>query len=116
MTLNPNTGSQTHVDLDPGVVGQVVKATTARLTDYFLSNNSAGDRYIKFYNSPDAPTESDTPTWVIKLSAGEKANLHLGQGGLRFDNGLAYRVTTGIAHSDTGAPGTNDVLLNLGFE
>ena len=33
--------------------------------------------------------------------------------GIAFANGISIRAVTGIADANTGAPGTNDVVVNL---
>lgn len=107
-------GLTAYRNLDLGSTGQVVKNAEAKLYFYYLYNQAAATRFVKFYSKATAPTNGDTPVFTIPLPAGGGANIHLGPG-LTFALGLGVRATTGVADADTGAPAANDVIVNLGF-
>jgi hypothetical protein len=35
---------------------------------------------------------------------------------MQFGTAITVAATTGVANSDTGAPATNDVLVNVGYK
>jgi len=79
-------------------------------------NNSAADRFIKLYNAAaaDVAVGTTTPviTYVAEASTGKTFSI---DAGLRFSTALSVAATTAVADADTGAPGTNDVLINIGY-
>lgn len=105
------------IDLDESE--EEVKATSARLCWVYVHNNSAADRFVKFYDATAAATVvgTTTPKMTIPLEAGAGAVFDISAaGGLQFASGLTVAATTGIADADTGAPGANDVIINIGYE
>lgn len=100
-------------DINPGVTGVLVKAKPGGVSGWFLFNVATSIRYLKLYNKATAPLSSDTPLMTIDIPAGLGANLPPGPGEIDFTVGIGYRVTTGVADNDTGAPTANDVQLNL---
>ncbi len=104
--------SVTNIDVQPD--GVLVKAGLACIYDYYFYNSSAAPVYVKLYDKAEAPDETDTPLRVYCLGAAQGANLFTSLG-IKFDLGIAYRATTGVADDDTGAPTTNSVTLNIGY-
>lgn len=104
-------------NLDLGVTGQVVDATPVKIRTLFLNNNHAtAMRFVKFYNKATAADQNDTPIFTIPVAPsilGGKIAINLTHGELAFSTGLSLRATTGVADNDTGAPSTNDVVVNL---
>jgi hypothetical protein len=95
--------------LDLGVTGRVVKASAGQLYGWALSNAHATDaRYVKFYDKATAPTQVDSPAFIVRIPAGALSNVPLPQG-IAFANGISVRATTGVADADTGAPTASDV-------
>jgi hypothetical protein len=105
-------GCSVYRDLNPGTTGVSVKGSAGQVYGWFLGNSSSGVRYIKLYDKATAPTSGDTPKMTIPLPANAAANVCF-EMGITFSNGIGYRVTTGVADNDTGAPSANDVQLNL---
>ena len=103
-------------NLDLGVTGQVVCSYPCSISSYYIANNASAARFVKFYNKATAATESDTPVLTFEIPANGGANLALLNQGWQFTTGLSIRGTTGVADSDTGAPSTNDIVINLGTE
>ncbi len=101
-------------NLDLGVTGQIVKATPGTLFTWYLANDASTVRFVKVYDKATAPTQADTPVMTLPVPATSAANVAL-DSGLAFVNGISLRGTTGVADNDTGAPSTNDIIVNLGY-
>lgn len=117
VSLQPTTsgGSLVYRNLDLGSTGQVVKNGAGQLYGYFLYNNASATRFVKVYDKGTAPTNSDTPAMTYPLPAGSAANVAF-PNGVAFAAGISLRATTGIADNDTGAPGTNDCVVNVNYK
>ena len=117
VNLQPTTsgGSLVYRNLDLGVTGQVAKNGAGQLYSYFFYNNASATRYIKIYDKATAPTQSDTPVMTYPIPAGSAANVAF-PNGVAFSAGISLRATTGVADSDTGAPSTNDVVINVNYK
>lgn len=99
-------------DLDVDETGRVIVGQPCFLQGWYVFNAHASAlRYLKFYDKATAPTSGDTPVLTLPLPAANGANMLVPK--LGFLNGLSLRATTGIADNDTGAPGTNEVIVNL---
>ncbi len=105
-------GTSIYRNLDVGVTGAIVKNTPGQLYGYFISNNAATARFVKVYNKATAPTQADTPVMTLQIPAAGAANLSQTIGAA-FSAGISLRATTGVADNDTGAPTTNDVIVNV---
>jgi hypothetical protein len=117
VNLQPTTsgGSTPYTNLDLGVTGQVVKNGAGQIYNYYLYNNANATRYVKFYDKGTAPTQADTPVWTFGIPAGAAANVAF-PNGIAFAAGISLRGTTGVAIADTGAPATNDLVVNVGYK
>ncbi len=102
----------TYRNLDLKTTGQVIKASAGQVGGWYLANNAGAARFVKLYDKATAPTEADTPLLTIQLPANGAANL-LAVAGIDFTTGISARATTGVADNDTGAPTTNDLIVNL---
>ena len=75
-------------------------------------------RYLKFYDSPVAPTVgTDLPVFTIPVPANTQGagivipfNIPTD-----FSTGLSFAITSGSANGDTGAVGAGDVIVNLTY-
>jgi hypothetical protein len=93
-----------------------VKATAASINEITLSNNGASPVYFKLYNKNAAPVlASDTPAKTIMIPANDTIQINGGPFGIRLSSGIAYAITTGIAHTDTGAIPANQVAVNISY-
>lgn len=108
-------GASPYRNLDLGTTGQVVKASAGNLYAVHAINTNASARYLKIYNKATAASESDTPVFTFSLPQGG-SNIFLGTAGVSFATGIGVRATTGIADNDTGAPGSNEVVVNLSYK
>lgn len=110
----PKGGASTYRSIDAGVTGLVAKATPGKLISILAHNVNASTRFLKIYNKATAPTEADTPQMTIPLPTGN-TSLHLGDSGVDFTAGISFRVSTGLADNDTGAPTASQSIINLTF-
>jgi hypothetical protein len=108
----PNGGCAPFRSLDLQPTGEVVKDSPGRLYGYHLSNNGAAKAFVKLYDKATAPDENDTPKLTLELPAGGTVPLSVGPG-IAFTAGISVRGTTGAADNDTGAPSSNDLVVNL---
>lgn len=108
-------GSSIYRNLDLGSTGQVVKASAGQMYGYYIFNNANTVRYLKIYDKATAPTNSDTPVMTYPIPPGSAANVAF-PNGVAFANGIGVRAVTGVADNDTGAPSTNDVIINLNYK
>lgn len=104
------------IDLDESE--EEVKASPGSLFWVHIGNTNAAARYVKFYNATAANTTvgTTTPVMTIHMPATTARELDFGPYGLRFDTAITVAATTGIADNDTGAPGANEVIINIGYD
>lgn len=93
----------------------VVKAAAGTVYALEVSNNNAAVRYLKLYDKATAPTSADTPVRRFRLNAGAQSTPFAFAVGLKFANGIAFRITTGVTDADTGTATANDHLVNLSY-
>lgn len=111
-----NHGCSTYRNINLVATGVAVKATPGVLYGYYMFNNAAAVRYVKFYNKATAPTVgTDVPFLTIALPASSGANLSF-NGGVLFKTGIGIGATTGVADNDTAAPTANDVVVNVFYK
>lgn len=111
VNLNDNLSISRNIDVDESGDNQVNAA--CKLFGYYVHNKNAAVLYLKLYNKATAPTVgSDTPVLTIPVPSGAAANVSFARG-IAFSTGLGVGATTGVADNDTGAPGANDMVLNL---
>lgn len=117
VTLAPGTsgGLSVYRSLDQGVTGGVVKASAGQMYGYYLYNGGSATRFVKIYDKATAATQADTPILTLPLPAGAAANVSH-PNGVAFAAGIGVRASTGVADNDTGAPGTNEVCVNIYFK
>lgn len=117
--LRPDTANGLSVfkSLDLDESEEEVKGTAGQLYFYHLTNlHASALRYVKFYNDTAANVTVGTtvPVWTIPLRAGTSANVSFTHG-VAFSAAITVAATTGFADNDTGAPGANEVIVNLGY-
>lgn len=118
----PAGGWTPHVNLDVDETEDDIKTSAGKLGWIHVINRSTGVRYIKFYNATAANVTVGTTTPVLSFPVPTMADtngagfcINFGDVGTQFDTALSVAATTGVAHNDTGAPGTNDIVLNCGY-
>jgi hypothetical protein len=107
VTISAASTNATSLKASAGSVGQVT-----------VSNVNAAMRYLKFYNKASAPTVgTDTPIYVIPVpgaTAGAGAAITFNPP-IAFSTGIAWAITTGIAHTDTGAVSANEHAISIAY-
>ena len=122
MTLQPHTAGGLTIfrSLDIDETEEDVKTAAGQLYWIHAMNMVATARYLKFYNATAASVTvgSTTPVLTIPIPAnsttGAGFTVSIPQG-LAFSTAICVACTTGVADADTGAPGANDVIINLGY-
>jgi len=106
------------IDLDEGAL-EVVKASAGQIYWIHVINLSASTRFVKIYNATSGTIGTGTPVLTFPIPTQGDTN---GAGftlsipnGIAFSTGISIGASTGIADNDTGAPGANEVVVNLGF-
>ena len=122
VTLQPHTqgGLSIFRSLDIDETEEDVKTSAGQVYWIHAMNMVATARYLKFYNATAANVTVGTTTPVLTLPL--PANSTTGAGftvsipqGLAFSTAICVACTTGVADNDTGAPGANDVIINIGY-
>lgn len=103
--------------LDIDETEEEVKATAGQVYGYYFSNVASSVRFLKFYNATAANVTVGTTTPVLTLplpatSAGHISFPH----GIAFGTAITVAATTAVADADTGAPSTNDVVVNIFYK
>lgn len=99
-------------NIDVGTTGAVVKDSAGMLIGGIVSNANAAARFLKLYNKATAPTQADTPAMTVRLPASSTIPLSV-PNGVEFSAGISIRASTGVADNDTGAPSSNETIVNL---
>lgn len=92
--------------------------STCTLYGFIAGNCHATDlRYVKFYDAAAATVVvgTTTPKLTVPIVAGQNVAFNIPQG-IAFSTALCVAATTGVADSDTGAPGANEVLVNVFYK
>jgi hypothetical protein len=100
------------IDLDESE--EEVKGSAGRVYGYYFANLAASTRYLKFYNGTAAAVTVGTtaPFMTLPLPAGGCGHVPWPHG-IPFSSAITVAATTGLADNDTGAPGGNEVVLNV---
>lgn len=111
---NDTEGLSIFRSLDLDETEEEVKATAGKVYGYTFFNAAASTRYLKFYNATAANVTvgTTTPVITVGLPAGAAGHIPWDMG-IAFGTAITAAVTTAIADADTGAPGANDVSINI---
>jgi hypothetical protein len=92
----------------------VTGAATA-LRGWALYNNGAAAAYVKLYDTAELPAVGvDYPALTILVPAGGRAEVPPGDaGGVEFQTGLGYAITTGPLPTDVTSVPAASVIVNL---
>ena len=114
-------GTTLYKNIDVDESEDAVKASAGQVYWIHAINLSAAVKYLKLYNAtvatvvvgtttPDLtfpiPTQGDTNGAGFTLSI---------PNGIAFGTAITIAATTGVADNDSGAPGANEVVVNLGY-
>lgn len=104
--------------LDLDETEEDVKTAAGTLYGWYIANLATSTRFVKFYNATAANTTvgSTTPVMTLPIPGNSTDDVGanaLGGVGIAFDTAISVAATTGVADADTGAPGANEVVVNL---
>jgi hypothetical protein len=100
------------IDLDE--TEEEAKATAGQVFGWYIYNANAAARYVKFYNATAANVTVGTTTPVLTLPIPPTSGANVfSDVGIAFSTAITVAATTGVADTDTGAPGANEVIINL---
>lgn len=115
-------GASPYKNLDCDETEDDIKTSAGKLYWIHVVNLAATKRFIKFYNATAANVTVGTTTPVLSFpiptmadTNGAGFTINFGDAGVQFDTAISVAATTGVADSDTGAPGANEVVLNAGY-
>lgn len=107
--------------LDIDETEEEVKASAGQVYGWYIFNAVASIRYVKFYNATAANVTVGTTTPVLTLPVPTSSTNGVGFAfntamGIAFDTAISVACTTGLADNDVGAPGTNDVVIQVFYK
>ena len=107
------------LDLDESE--EEVKATAGQVYGWYIANTATATRFVKFYNATAANVTVGTTIPVLTFpipgnSSDDVGANALGAHGIAFGTAITVAATTGVADADTGAPGANDVIVNIFYK
>ncbi len=114
-------GTTPYKNLDVDESEDEIKGTAGQIYWIHCLNLATAKRYLKFYNAAAADVTVGTTTPVLTLplptqgdATGAGFTLSI-PNGIAFSTAITVAATTGFADNDTGAPGANEIILNLGY-
>lgn len=107
------------IDLDEGTL-EIVKASAGQIYGGMVTNTATATRWIKFYDAASGTAGTGTPVITFGIPGNSSDDIgavfNCGGVGVAFATGICVGATTGVADNDTGAPGANDVIINLFYK
>lgn len=123
VTNQPHTtgGLSIFRSLDLDETEEDVKTAAGMVYGMWVTNLATSTRYVKFYNATAANVTVGTTTPVITIpipgnSTDDVTGLFSSTMGIEFGTAISVAATTGLADNDTGAPGANEVVLNVFYK
>lgn len=114
-------GTTIYRNLDVDETEDQVKATAGQVYWIHAMNLGSATRFLKVYNATAASVTVGTTTPVLTFPIATQGDSN-GAGftlsipnGIAFDTAITVAATTAVGDSDTGAPGANEVIVNLGY-
>jgi hypothetical protein len=115
-------GATPYYNLDVDESEDEVKATAGKLFALHVINLANAKRYLKIYNATAANVTVGTTTPVLSFpiptmgdTNGAGFTFPIPSCGIQFSTAITIAATTGFADNDTGAPGNNEVIVNLAY-
>jgi hypothetical protein len=122
-TPQPHTagGCSIFRSLDLDETEEDIKTAAGQIYGMWVTNLATSTRFVKFYNATAANVIVGTTTPVLTIgipgnASDDIAGLFASTMGIAFDTAISAAATTGIADNDTGAPGANEVLINVFYK
>lgn len=100
--------------ISDGTKAGVIKASPGQIYGMSLGNINAAPAYLKLYDKITAPTTSDVPVYRLMIpgntaGGGREKAWPLG---LKFNTGIAWRLTTEAANNGDTAPANAEVTAS----
>lgn len=114
-------GTTLYRNIDVDESEDQIKATAGQVYWVHAMNLSATVKYLKFYNATAATVVVGTTVPDLTFPIPTQGDTNGAGFALAIPNGIAFgtaitiAATTGIADADSGAPGANEVVVNLGY-
>ena len=114
-------GATPYKNIDVDESEDQIKGTAGQIYLIHCINLASSKRYLKFYNATAANVTVGTtvPDYTFPIPTTGDTN---GAGfvlaipnGIAFSTAITVAATTGLADNDAGAPGANEVILNLAY-
>lgn len=106
------------IDLDEGTL-EIIKASAGQIYWIHAINLAASVRFVKIYNAASGTIGTGTPVLTFPIPTQGDTNgagfMFAVPNGVAFATGITIGASTGIADADTGAPGANEVVVNVGY-
>lgn len=104
----------TYKDVDLDSTGELLAAGTPTLFGAKFDNTANTSAvYVKIYDKITAPTDADTPAFILKIPASGTYEFQPNMGlGRKFTAGLGMRCVTEAGTAGTTSP-TNDVTATV---
>lgn len=120
--VDPITAASIFRSIDVDESEDEVSSSACTLFWMNVVNTTASPLYLKLYNAAAASVTVGTTTPVMTFviptlgdTNGVGFNIEFGPAGTAFSTGLCVACTTALADADTGAPGANACIVNLGY-
>jgi hypothetical protein len=121
LSVGTSGGATPYKNLDVDESADEVKATAGQLYMIHAMNMKASPLYLKFYNAAVADVTVGTtvpdltfPVPSLATTNGSGFNIAI-PNGIAFDAGITVACTTGAADNNVGAPGANEMIINLAY-
>lgn len=82
-----------------GNTGRILSASPAIIHSLMITATVTG--FVKLYDKATAPSSSDTPVYVLRITGTAGAAIPIGKKGMHFANGVGIRATDGVADANT---------------
>jgi len=108
------------LDVDETAGGVQILAGPGRVSWIYALNLDATPVYLKFFDQTTVVVGTTVPDLTIGVPAvspeadGGVVDISI-PGGLLFSTGINIIATTGFADNDTTGPGTNELIVNIGY-
>jgi len=114
-------GTTPYKNIDVDETEDEVKGTAGQVYWVHAINTTTAPLYLKLYNATAASVSVGTTTPVLTFPVPANADSDGAGFALSIPNGIAFSTaitvaaTTGVADNDTGAPGANALVVNMGY-
>lgn len=114
-------GTTLYKNIDVDETEDQIKGSAGQVYWIHAMNLSSSTRFLKLYNATSATVVVGTTTPDLTFPIPTQGDTNGAGFTLSIPNGIAFgtaitiAATTGVADNDSGAPGANEVIVNLGY-